>query len=496
MKRTSIISRTLCLALAAVSLALMASCVKDNGGNTTTTTAPVSGDVTTGVAETTAAYEALPVADFDKYEFRILTRPTTWSYDTMALEETSGNLLDDIVYNRQRLVSERLNIVMTEINSQNISKEISTAVSTQTHLYDICQLPTGTALQSYLRGEVLDIASIDTIDLENPWWASSINNSVNIGSKRYVVFGQGHLNYYCGFYILAFNKGLVTDNGLESPYDCVDAGTWTHEKMYTMMKTAARDYNNDGFYDVSEDVLGFTGHVNHMRNLMISSGETITHNDADGYPVYDGLSERYIDVFTDFMNKFMSEPCAAVAGSPSNRYEGFSSGASSLNYAAVFNEGRALFESTGTYEVQTVRDLDFEYGLVIVPKYNADQEDYVAPVYSYVEGMTIPSTAPDPEDIGLILETIYAATDGKLVTNLVGNILHYKCSNNPTDIKMINMVFEKGQLDIALANNFGNCINLLHTLHTSQSTSIKASFDVYKKKFISDINAAISGMKS
>ena len=229
---------------------------------------------------------------------------------------------------------------------------------------------------------------------------------------------------------------------------------------------------------------------------MISSGETLTHNDADGYPVYDGLSERYIDVFTDFMNKFVSEPCAAIAGSPANRYAGFSSGAAADNYAAVFNEGRALFQATGSYSVQSVRNLDFEYGLVIVPKYNADQEDYVAPVYSYVEGMTIPSTAPDPENIGLILETIYAATDGKLVTNLVGNILHYKCSNNPTDIKMINMVFEKGQLDIALANNFGNCINLLHTLHTSQSTSIKASFDVYKKKFISDINAAISGMKS
>lgn len=494
MKKNSKAIRALCLLLAIIPMILLAACT--DTGNDSKITTPSEGSVTTTSPETTAAYEKLPVVDLDKYEFRILTRPTTWSYDSMAIEESSGNLLDEVVYNRQKLVGERLNITMSEINSQNISKDISTAVSTQTHLYDLCQLPTGTALQSYLRGEVLDIAGIDTVDLENPWWAKSFNDTVNIGDKRYVVFGEGHLNYYCGFYILAFNKQLISDNGLESPYDCVDAGTWTYEKMYTMMKAAAKDYNNDGYYDVSEDVLGFTGHVNHMRNLLISSGETLTHNDADGYPVYDGLSERYIDVFGDFMNKFMSEPCAAVAGSPSNRYEGFSSGASSLNYAAVFNEGRALFESTGTYEVQTVRDLDFEYGLVIVPKYNADQADYVAPVYSYVEGMTIPSTATDPENIGLVLETIYGATNGKLVSNLIGNILHYKCANNPTDIKMIDMVFEKGQVDIALANNFGNSIGLLHNLHVNQSTSVKASFDMYRKKFNADIEAAISGMKS
>lgn len=60
---------------------------------------------------------------------------------------------------------------------------------------------------------------------------------------------------------------------------------------------------------------------------------------------------------------------------------------------------------------------------------------------------------------------------------------------------MIDMVFEKGQVDIALANNFGNCVGLLNTLHANQNPNIKSSFDMYKKKFQSDIEAAISGMK-
>lgn len=492
MKNSKTFKRLLCLALAVLCLASLAACSKNDGSGDGTS---VAGGTTAPVAETTEAYEALPVMNYDKYEFKILTRPTTWSYDALTVEEQGKNVLDDIVYSRQNIVQDRLNITFSEVNSQNISKDIATAVSTQTHLYDVCQLPTGTALQSFLRGEVVDINEVDGINLENPWWAKNFNDTVNIGTKRYVIFGDGHLNYYSGFYIYAFNKQLISENNLESPYDCVTAGTWTYEKMYSMMKIAAKDYNADGFYDVSTDVLGFTGHVNHLRNLMISSGETLTHNDDSGYPVYEGLSERYINVYTDFLNKFVIDPTVAIAGVRPNRYEGFSSGAASDNYAAVFNEGRALFQATATYSVQSVRNLDFEYGLVIVPKYSEDQQDYVAPVYSYVEGLVIPSTTSDFERTALVLETMFAVSHEKLLNALIGNILHYKCANNPTDIKMIDMVFEKGQVDIALANNFGNCVGLLNTLHANQNPNIKSSFDMYKKKFQSDIEAAISGMK-
>ena len=231
-----------------------------------------------------------------------------------------------------------------------------------------------------------------------------------------------------------------------------------------------------------------------MRNLMISSGETITQTDENGYPTYNGLTERYIDIYTSFLNKFIDDPTAAIAECSPNRYEGYSY-SGSTNYAAVFNEGRALFESTGTYEVQSVRGLEFEYGLVIPPKYDLDQEDYVAPVYSYVEGIAVPSTNPDLDRTGLIVETLYAMSHGSLVDTLVGNILHYKCSQNPTDIKMINMVFEKGQIDIALANNFGNSISLLHNLHKFHNPNIASAFKTYEKKLQADIAASIPDSK-
>ena len=443
----------------------------------------------------TKAWDALPIENFDNYEFTVITRPTAWSFDAMTSEEPDGDLLSTIVYRRQSMIEGRLGIKMTEVNSQNIATEVANSVNTSTHIYDICQMPAGTALQSYLRGEIVDISQIETIDLENPWWAQSINDTVNIGQKRYVVFGEGHLNYYCGFYIYAFNKELIKNNQLESPHDLVEAGTWTWEKMNEMMRAAAVDYDSNGVYDVSTDILGFTAHINHLRNLMLSSGETITQTDENGYPTYSGLTERYIDVYTRFLNKFVDDPTVAIAGCSPNRYEGYSSSAGTDNYAAVFNEGRALFQCSATYAIQSVRGLEFEYGLVIPPKYDLDQEDYVAPVYSYVEGIAVPSTNPDLDRTGLIVETLYAMSHGSLVDTLVGNILHYKCSQNPTDIKMINMVFEKGQIDIALANNFGNSISLLHNLHMFHNPNIASAFKTYEKKLQADIAASIPDSK-
>lgn len=163
MKNSKTFKRLLCLALAVLCLASLAACSKNDGSGDGTS---VAGGTTAPVAETTEAYEALPVMNYDKYEFKILTRPTTWSYDALTVEEQGKNVLDDIVYSRQNIVQDRLNITFSEVNSQNISKDIATAVSTQTHLYDVCQLPTGTALQSFLRGEVVDINEVDGINLK------------------------------------------------------------------------------------------------------------------------------------------------------------------------------------------------------------------------------------------------------------------------------------------------------------------------------------------
>lgn len=471
---------------------LLAACNDADGpaDGADSTTPPPSAVSTTAAPETTLL-DTLPKEDYGGYEFRILDRVVTWSHWNMTAEEITGDTLNDITFKRQMALEERLGITVTESQAGHVSTTLSTAVLSQSHEYDLAIMPTGDALNNYKKSYIVDQSKIDTMNLDNPWWAKSVNDTINIGDKRYITFGEHNLVYYSGFYVYAFNKQMIDDRGLESPYELVKSGKWTWDKMYEMMQAAATDLNGDGTYNVAEDTLGFTAHVNHLRNLMLSSGETITQLDADGNPSYSGLTERYINVYDKFMNYFVDNPIVAVAGCQPNRFAGYNATPGQDNYADVFNLGRSLFQCTGTYQVRSVREANMEYGLVIPPKFEESQQDYVAPVYSAVEGMVIPSTTEDLDRTGLILETMGALSYDNLVDELITNILHYKCANNPTDIEMIDLIFEKGQIDIALANNFGSCANILNSLHTYLNHNVSSAFATVQKKFETDIAAAI-----
>lgn len=462
---------------------------KDNSSTT------VGNGVETTTAPETSLLDTLPREDYGNYEFHILATMHDWAVCNMTAEEMTGEVINDAIFKRQLAVEDRLKIKLVEEIGGGVANRLNNAVMAQTHEYDLCNIATSEALNAYQKGYVVDQNEIETMNLDNPWWEKDLNDTLNMGGVQYITFGQSNLVYYNSFYIIAFNKQMITDLGLENPHDLVKSGDWTWDKMYEMMQAAANDLNGDGTYTIGEDTIGFTGHVNHMRNLLLSSGETITQTDADGNPTYNGLTERYINGYEKFMQYFIESPIAAVTGCSPNHFTGFTATAGVKSYVDAFNRGYSLFSATGTYEVMALRESNMEYGLVIMPKYDKDQLDYVAPVYSAADGMVIPSTTPDLDRVGVIMETLGALSYNNVLDALVSNVLHYKCANSETDIEMIDLIFEKGAIDVALANNFGSCANVLNSLQTYYNHSVVSSFATISKKITSDIETAVEGVR-
>ena len=164
------------------------------------------------------------------------------------------------------------------------------------------------------------------------------------------------------------------------------------------------------------------------------------------------------------------------------------------NYIQVFIDGQSLFLTTGTNEVTTLRNTETEYGIVVVPKYEEAQENYITPVYSATEGFVIPMNAPDPERTALILETLGALSYNNLVDKHIGTVLHYKVANDPTAIENINMAYASGAIDNAMANNFGTCTNILNNLNVYGSVNVASTFKAIEKKLISDIEDAVTNL--
>lgn len=84
----------------------------DGGGDTGST---AGGADTESVAETeTSVYDSLVTEDFGGYTFHMLNGVSNYAYVLLTAEELTGETINDAVYNRNSLVSDRLNVNLEE----------------------------------------------------------------------------------------------------------------------------------------------------------------------------------------------------------------------------------------------------------------------------------------------------------------------------------------------------------------------------------------------
>jgi len=483
--------------LVLVLLMLVSMAVSCGDTNVSEDTSPVA-ETTQGAGESAAetAYNELDhvkIENLGGAEIKILTPSRDWAIENMTAEEITGDTIQDAIAERQLAVEAKLNCKLSEtVQTEDVTTRLmSTAAASGDDSYDLALVQPYNALSLYVKGYTADMSTLENIDLSNPWWEADFNADVNMGSKRYIAFGNANLIFYSSFYIYCFNKEMITSYNLENPYELVQSGDWTWDKVYEMMKVVATDVGQDGLSNPnSEDILGLTGHINHSRNLIFSSGYTICEKDAEGRLTYNGLSENYINAFEKYTEYFIKSPMVAITGTSENRYTGYTAQAGIKNYVSVFVEGRSLFLTTGTNEVMQIRDSEHEYGIVVVPKASKEQAEYVTPVYSATEGFVIPVASGNAERAALVLDVIGAYSYQNIVDKHISIVLHYRAAQDATAIRMINMAYENGAIDTAMANNFGQCTSMLNNLNVAASTNISTVFTAIKKKMQTDLEAA------
>ena len=77
----------------------------------------------------------------------------------------------------------------------------------------------------------MNLNTVDTLDLAAPWWDQVTKENYEIGGRLYMLHGSLQLMYLEGMWVMMFNKQLVTDYGLDNPYELVKSGSWTYEKL-------------------------------------------------------------------------------------------------------------------------------------------------------------------------------------------------------------------------------------------------------------------------
>ncbi|MCL2158610.1 MAG: extracellular solute-binding protein [Oscillospiraceae bacterium] len=437
-----------------------------------------NGDFPTEKAEDATDPE-FPEVNMGQKQFNIFTSGW-WGDGTMIYEVTDlvpaellGEPVNDAAYNRRIKIEDTYNCKINQVigsydPSDDVTK-LQRAVRSGDNTYDIAMMR-GLNFQNLLTGNFLcDLDELDNIDFGNAWWNQKCSEALKIGNKRYGVSGYFSMLEINLASIIMFNKTLITDYALESPYELVKSGKWTFDKMISMAKNIARDLDGDGVMTEDVDLWGINYDRDRLWNLLNSCGIKILESGTDGYPQINiDAGENVAKIQKIFLDLFDESYSA------NNRRTGGS-----------FSEGGVLFFFRFALAITQWRAEDVDFGIIPLPKYDEAQGDYMSNVYGFgLPIICVPTTNGDMENTGLFMEVFSYEGQKSLVPEYYENLLKTKSARDNESSEMLDYIFGNLYYDTGTLINISSFAQKLcemcETLDTNVVSFVEKNLPPYE----------------
>ena len=456
---------------------------------TAATTAVAGGDDTTtaAVTEATEPVEELEITIKPEYSGKTINILCcgNWSYDEFWAEEITGEPLNDARYNMAAMIDEIMGVKM-EIQEDFGSSGgagkgftyIANSKMAGDHAYDIASIGTYDVSSLAYQGYLYDLNTMENIDLSKSWWDPKAQAQLEIGGRMFYTTGDAMtLDNNCTYCIL-FNKAMVAENNLESPYDLVKNNQWTQEKMIEMAQGIGADLDGNGVYN-DQDRYGFLIWTDSAIGIMHAAGArfaTIENGDTIAYTLNTeknlAVLERWINVRNDKNNMF-------IEGSGSTK---------------GFEEGRVLFYTRYINSVHSLRELELDFGILPYPKGDAEQEEYCNTLHAYGNALMCIPDAADPEMSAAIMEALSYYGQKELLPayydiTLVGKGIRDEQSEEMLDIIFATRFFDVGtyyqigNLNVAVNDQLIKGSNTLSSMLKASEKVVQKTLDKINKGF-------------
>ena len=431
------------LLLGAMMTSALLSCSEAPTENNTDKTDAPAAETVSDIAEETADETAevvtdnLPEKNYDGYSYNIYTRNNTTHYQFLT-EEYTGEVLNDAIYDRNLRVGDRFNVVFTETeySDENAPTPLVMSGDTTYSLMNVrCTAANTMAQKNYL----YNISNLEYIDLDKPYWDADLTKAISIGPYYFSAIGATNLTAIDFMTTLLFNKQILSENNLGDIYTMVREGTWTFDRFGEMGAAVTRDVDGNGTYDAN-DTWGVLGSAKFLHCSFIqSAGAMYMYKDAENMPTYSITSdEHFINVFARIFEICNDNNAWYLTSDTSNE---------SVTYHNMFRNGQGLFMSTIFYYIETMRDMDHEFGVIPYPKYDEAQEEYYSRI-SFFDTAVIPTSVDDVERASIILEALTCDSHNSVIPAYKDVALKTKYSRDEESSDMIDLVLETRVLDL------------------------------------------------
>ncbi len=396
------------------------------------------------VAETeeTEITDDLPEKSFGGEDYVILTRNCCEAHTNgVYIEELTGDVVNDAVYERNMELEERFDvkIVQPELGNDGEATLLNTSVVAGDDAYDIAIYHYRFLGTSAASGYLLDTTLTGYIGYDKPWWYANVNDAYSVGGHSYVLVGMYDLDNYYDNICTYFHKGLMTDlYPDEDLYSTVKEGRWTVDMLETLASGATMDTDGDGTMNPANDTFGYAQDNGYSFVYQFAWDQPVTQRDNAGYPVVVINTEKQAAIFDRmYQLLFASAPIIKTEG---GEYR-----------TPAFMEGRALFMIATLSTSIQLRDMEADFGILPIVKYDETQEKHYTHATANTSAVGIPINKNEAgmEKSAVILEAM-ASGGWKTVRPAVYDIaLKSKYARDDTTYEMIDIVIEGRTADFA-----------------------------------------------
>ena len=404
----------LCAAIVALTAV---SCGSEGGtspqSNTPSSSAQGSGEAQSGESSS-MVYDIpepeLPEMDYGGAKFIVYT-----PYDDNESSETSlfppakflfsealnGEIVNDTVFNRNLTVEQKFNVKFEIVQNESRPDVMITAGEP---MDVVCWAATGIADDVYT-GAYMNMYDFPYLSLNAEYWSPSCVKGTIVDDRVYFMPCDVNLDPLANSGFLYFNKRLLAEHDLVSPYDLVHEDRWTFDTFLDMVRQVHSDLNGDGVMDM-EDLYGCL-HKGQWGNaaffqFYFGAGQIYTKTDPDQGRVLalnSEVGETIIQKLWDvLMNRsYCMDDLWIEHLTDTSHWD-------TPYYPLMFVQGQCLFIQEGITAMDYFRSMDDDFGLVPNPKYDSNQKEYYTRVSPDVAMFCLPATLEDPEKTGAIME--------------------------------------------------------------------------------------------
>ena len=500
MNKTRILSAFLALLMLA---GVLTAC-----GTTTEDPAPSGTDPVTLSSETepeTELTDSLPVLNYGDDNITIISRYREgWTSGEIAVPEINSEPVNDAVYERNKTVEERLGVKIVSIEENNpdpgvVVNKVATAVKAGTGEYDVMAAACYMAVNESLNGTFANLRNTEYLDFEKPWWSQGFNEVVEYHGAQYAVTGSIVLSIYRFAFVTVFNKDLFVNANQPFLYEYVENGTWTLDKQIELVPLFHQD-NGNGQQDVEGDIYGLISNDYISTDPYWSSCMVdIIQKNGDGDYELVFESGKLHDVAEKTMHLYYNTDGAMY----NVKHYGLDDEQNDIRQ--MFADGYGAMATLRILELEngSMRNMDQEFGVVPMPKYDEVQSIYRTLLHDQFTVLCVPTTVKGDrlDEVSAVLEAMSSASYKTVRPAYYETTLRMKIAQDPQSAHMMDIIIDNIYIDAGII--YTNALSTFHDKFrqimgtgknsvTSQYRSVTRSATKALEKMVTKLDQIIS----